>query len=474
MLSLADIQKTQLDGLQQRQERIRNMLQVKEQQKSRCAWIRQQTAIHYERAKKEIERHMDRLIRNIKQAGTSLMFDLEEMSKNSSTVYDNHISYLEYTIHVLGIFQFFLHGLTQPGREPVAVLHDRDIQQHLQSYTHEDISSMEQEAIENLQTVPSFNLDVRYNQSHGISIGNLSSKPLVLVPSVPPAIIRQEIFSIPGGHKRWEVEPERPRHLLKCQPQGVLYTPEHCLLVAEYKGEKISLFEDNGQQKVIAIKIEPDRFNPRGIALNKDDKVMYVTDDFSKTVRAFDENGKQVQFKKGKEIFNAPSAIASNGTHIVVSDIMKHMITVLKTNGQLLHSFGKHGNGKREFNVPDFLILDDHDRIVVSDRENHRISIFDLKGEFIQSFGSRGNGPGQLESPSGICQDQFGQYLVVDCGNSRVCRFSQDGVYESAVIQFPMGSIKPFAITISDCGDVAITDRASDKIVAYKLYNLNW
>jgi sugar lactone lactonase YvrE len=430
-------------------------------------------AVHLNNTKKEIKRHMDRLMQNIKKTGGELLQELDDMYQSMHNLCDNHVSYLEYTMHILGGFQFFLHSLTQPGQEPLVVLHEQELQQHLDSYTLEHICTKEAEALQNLHKIPSFNCNVQISPNQDITIGHLSWEEQEALQSSRPVMkIPQAIISIPGGHKRWETGAGIVRSR-KCQPHGLLYTDPQNLLVAEHEGQQISVYDDKGDKKDNAIKTEAEGFFPRDIALNKEDGLIYTTDDFKNMIRAFNKDGELVTFKRGIEKFNAPWAIATNGTYIVVSDTLKHSITVLKTDGQRVLSFGKEGSGIREFKIPEFLIIDDQDQIVVSDRDNHRISIFDFGGHHIRSFGSRGNESGQLEYPSGICQDEFGNYLVVDCGNSRVCRFSRDGVYENTVIQFPIGSIKPFGITISTSGDVALTDRASDKIVVYKLYNLH-
>ena len=56
----------------------------------------------------------------------------------------------------------------------------------------------------------------------------------------------------------------------------------------------------------------------------------------------------------------------------------------------------------------------------VTEYSNTRVSLFRTSGEFVHSFGKVGSGRGELNSPRGIAVDQDGFVYVCDNGNRRI------------------------------------------------------
>ena len=56
----------------------------------------------------------------------------------------------------------------------------------------------------------------------------------------------------------------------------------------------------------------------------------------------------------------------------------------------------------------------------VTEYLNNCVSVFRTSGEFVHSFGKKGPGSGELNNPYGIAIDQDGFVFVCDTGNNRV------------------------------------------------------
>ena len=162
---------------------------------------------------------------------------------------------------------------------------------------------------------------------------------------------------------------------------------------------------------------------PHGLYIDKQNNV-WVTDGQAKDGRGdqvfkFSAEGK-VLLTLGKagvagdseDTFNQPSAVivAPNGD-IFVGDghggKSNARIVKFDKNGKFIKTWGTHGSGPGEFNVPHTLAFDSKGRLFVGDRANNRIQIFDQDGNFIEQWT-------QFSRPSGIFIDKHDMIYVAD------------------------------------------------------------
>ena len=162
---------------------------------------------------------------------------------------------------------------------------------------------------------------------------------------------------------------------------------------------------------------------PHGLYVDKQGNV-WVTDGQAKDgkgdqVFKFSPDGK-VLLTLGKagvageseDTFNQPSAVivAPNGD-IFVGDghggKSNARIVKFDKNGKFIKTWGTHGSGPGEFNVPHTLAFDSKGRLFVGDRANNRIQIFDQDGHFIEQWT-------QFSRPSGIFIDKHDMIYVAD------------------------------------------------------------
>ena len=114
----------------------------------------------------------------------------------------------------------------------------------------------------------------------------------------------------------------------------------------------------------------------------------------------------------GEDTFNQPSAVivAPDGD-IFVGDghggKSNARIVKFDKNGKFIKTWGTHGSGPGEFNVPHALAFDSKGRLFVGDRANNRIQIFDQDGKFIEQWT-------QFSRPSGIFIDKHDMIYVAD------------------------------------------------------------
>ena len=64
-------------------------------------------------------------------------------------------------------------------------------------------------------------------------------------------------------------------------------------------------------------------------------------------------------------------------------------------DGKFIKTWGHHGSGQGEFDVPHALAMDSAGRLFVADRANNRIQIFDQDGKFLAEWK-------QFGRPSGV------------------------------------------------------------------------
>jgi sugar lactone lactonase YvrE len=96
-------------------------------------------------------------------------------------------------------------------------------------------------------------------------------------------------------------------------------------------------------------------------------------------------------------------------------------------DGQFILEWGGHGPDVGQFQRPQTMAVDEHDRLWVADACNHRIQLFDTEGRSLQTWGRQGTGPGDLTYPYGLLLLPDERLLVSEFGNNRVQVFTREG-----------------------------------------------
>jgi DNA-binding beta-propeller fold protein YncE len=97
---------------------------------------------------------------------------------------------------------------------------------------------------------------------------------------------------------------------------------------------------------------------------------------------------------------------------------------VFDAEGRFLTSFGHHGNGSGDFDLPKGIAVDKAGVIYVVDSLFGNIQLFNLSGRFLFTIGSGGTSDGKFSLPSGLFLDVRSKLYVCDTYNQRVQIFN--------------------------------------------------
>jgi DNA-binding beta-propeller fold protein YncE len=175
--------------------------------------------------------------------------------------------------------------------------------------------------------------------------------------------------------------------------------------------------------------------DPGGIALDKDNRFLYVVDTGNDTVAVFDADS----FKKLRNI-GTPSK--------------KHNAT-------------DPGN----FSLPTNVAVDSEGDVYVTDTFNNRVQIFDADGNFESTFGKNGDGPGQFERPKGIAVDCDRHIWVVDSAQDRVKVFDREGrllIYFGEHGEYPGRFMGAYGITIDKDNRVFVSETFPGRVQMFR------
>jgi len=174
-----------------------------------------------------------------------------------------------------------------------------------------------------------------------------------------------------------------------------------------------------------------DIFWPRGIAVDRDDKV-YLSDEWLQRISIWTGEGEYLGKwgtpGSGDGQINRPAGIAFDSQdNLLVVDGSNHRIQKFTKDGRFLGKWGSFGRGDGQLNYPWGVEIDSQDNVFIADWRNDRIQKFSPEGDFLMKFGSSGDGDGQFKRPSGVAVDRDGDIYVSDWGNDRLQMFDSHG-----------------------------------------------
>jgi DNA-binding beta-propeller fold protein YncE len=177
---------------------------------------------------------------------------------------------------------------------------------------------------------------------------------------------------------------------------------------------------------------------PRDVAVNSLNGLLYVADTFNNRIQIFDTDGNYIS-EWGQEgvqdgQFSHPGNIGTSPWgEIYVTDTENSRIQRFNENGTFISKWGGAGTDDNQFNFPGDIAFDPSAKAVfVTDTGNSRIQKFDSNGTFISKWGILGAADGQLNRPTGIAYDDVNKILyVADTNNDRIQRFGLNGTFIS-------------------------------------------
>ncbi len=163
------------------------------------------------------------------------------------------------------------------------------------------------------------------------------------------------------------------------------------LFVSDGKMRRVLIFNPKHE---IEGQIVEGLVDPVGLAIDNDNRLLYVVDEQQDQVFVYDADTLKLMRKIGT----------------AVTPAKKHTLT---TPG--------------DFSAPTNVAVDADGNVYVTDTLNSRVEIFDADGHFISTFGKPGDGPGYFFKPKGIAVDCDGHIWVADQFQDRVQVYNRDG-----------------------------------------------
>ena len=171
--------------------------------------------------------------------------------------------------------------------------------------------------------------------------------------------------------------------------------------------------------------IASDLGRPTGIAFNRKNRLLYITDTTAHQIAVFDLRG---NFRlrigsrgDGPGHFNYPTDLFVDGRgRLYVTDALNSRVSIFSAEGAHLKTFGRPGDTGGSFAKPKGIAVDSSGNIYVCDALLDTVQIFNENGEFLLSFGSNGSNAGEFWMPSGIYIDRNDTIYVADSYNRRV------------------------------------------------------
>ncbi len=234
-----------------------------------------------------------------------------------------------------------------------------------------------------------------------------------------------------GGFLRWiagiVVGDQTPVVLQR--PQSGTVDESGRIYVTDTSRQAVFVFDQTAGELLVWDKAEglASFVAPVAVALGPAGQVL-VSDAELGIVARLDRKGNP-QRSFGKGVLKRPTGVAYDAKRglIYVADTRAHDIKVFDSEGRLVKTIGRPGEGDSEFNAPTHLAFA-HDELYVIDTFNNRVQVFSDGGEKLRlKFGTRGLYIGNLVRPKGVAVDSEGNIYVVESYYDRLLVFDKYG-----------------------------------------------
>jgi len=184
---------------------------------------------------------------------------------------------------------------------------------------------------------------------------------------------------------------------------------------------------------------------PGGIAIDKENRLLYVADTGNDVVRVYDADSLKpvrVLGQPGKKhtladpgTFSLPTNVAvDNEGDVYITDTFNDRVQIFDGDGNFVSMFGKNGDGPGQFERPKGIAVDCDRHIWVVDAAQDRVKVFDREGRLLIYFGEHGEYPGRFMGAYGITIDKQNRVLVSETfpGRVQMFRYVTDAEFEEA------------------------------------------
>jgi DNA-binding beta-propeller fold protein YncE len=195
---------------------------------------------------------------------------------------------------------------------------------------------------------------------------------------------------------------------------GLAIDDDDRLFVSDGKLHRVLLF--NAKHEVIN-KIDEGLVDPVGLAIDTENRFLYVVDTQQDQVIVFDADtlkelrrigtGGKNHWLTTPGDFGAPSNVAlDKDRNVYVTDTMNNRVEIFDADGKFIGMFGQHGDGPGYFARPKGIAIDADGHIWVADAYQDRVEVFNREGQLLTWIGGHGHFPGQFEALVGVAIDK--------------------------------------------------------------------
>jgi sugar lactone lactonase YvrE len=174
--------------------------------------------------------------------------------------------------------------------------------------------------------------------------------------------------------------------------------------------------------------------NPGSLALDRENRLLYVSDIDLDQVLVYDADSLKLLRKIGTtghhhELttpgdFARPTGLAVDPDgNLYVADTLNNRVEIFDADGKFITTFGKAGDGPGYFSRPKGVAIDSDGHIWVVDGMQDRVQVFNREAQLLISFGGHGLLPGQFQGLVGIATDKNNRVFTSEIYPGRVQQF---------------------------------------------------
>ena len=254
-------------------------------------------------------------------------------------------------------------------------------------------------------------------------------------------------------------------------PWGVAVNKSnHDIIVSDMGNDRIVVFNENG---VFSKAFQHfDLKCPNGVFTDKAGRI-FVCSRLSNKISLFQSNGEYIKtimnsLYSGEfsESLEKPRGISLNDEgNLIVCDSENACLRFISPEGNILKTVRKGGL------LMPFDCVCYEDKIFVSDLDAHFIKVFDSTGKFLYEFGGYGTGDGNFNRPAGLVVDKTGHLLVCSTGNHRVQVFTLDGKFVSKFGGYGnnMGQLgRPTNLSLLRSGHIVVCELDNNRLQVFE------
>jgi DNA-binding beta-propeller fold protein YncE len=203
---------------------------------------------------------------------------------------------------------------------------------------------------------------------------------------------------------------------------GLAIDDDDRLFVSDGKMHRVLVF--NTKHEVEA-QISEKLIDPVGLALDTENRFLYVVDTQQDQVIVFDADslkelrrigtGGKNHWLTTPGDFGGPQGVAlDKDGNVYVTDTMNNRVEIFDADGKYISEFGRHCDGIGCFARPKGIAVDGDGHIWVADAMNDSLQVFNREGQLLTMLGGHGHAPGQFEALVGVAIDKQNRVFTTE------------------------------------------------------------